>query len=133
LLAIQKKNDWKGMRITSKDKADNNACRRGSYIPLENKTALLWTQGAVQLPGQQWPYYKEKRAIPNPLLLKKSIGNTGWSDSCQNILRLTKMNWNTEKLYNTMPVTIKCAQRLAEVIKHSEELAKTEYDYTLFM
>jgi len=49
------------------------------------------------------------------------------------VLALTKMNWNNDSLYDTLPTTLRYAQTLAQVIKTMPALAPRPYSYRLFI
>jgi hypothetical protein len=48
------------------------------------------------------------------------------------VLALSKMDWNTDALYGSLPATLTYAQVLARIVKH-EHLPPVPYDYRLFM
>ncbi|MDP8930145.1 MAG: hypothetical protein M3O70_16645 [Actinomycetota bacterium] len=49
------------------------------------------------------------------------------------VLALTKMNWNNDALYDTVPTTLRYAQTLAQVIKTMPALQPKPYSYRLFI
>lgn len=57
----------------------------------------------------------------------------GWSVSGGWAHSLSKMNWNNDALYDSLPCTIRYAQTLAQTLKHMPGLLPVPYDYRLFM
>jgi argonaute-like protein implicated in RNA metabolism and viral defense len=49
------------------------------------------------------------------------------------VLALTKMNWNNDALYDTLPTTLRYAQTLAQVIKAMPSLQPKPYSYRPFI
>jgi hypothetical protein len=64
----------------------------------------------------------------------KRFGGTDLIETVANdILKLTKMNWNGAKLYKTVPVTIDFSKRLSVMGKQLEELGNKAYDFRFFI
>lgn len=111
---------------------------RGTYLPLTGSECLLWSQGSVMNVNPQnkhQPVFKEAalKPIPAPIMLRRFSGNGGWHDTCSSILALTKVDWNNNTLYKTMPVTIGYSKVFAEVVKQTPEIVNNVYDYRYFM
>ena len=49
------------------------------------------------------------------------------------ILALTKMNWNNTQLDNAMPITIKAARQVGEILKYVPDDAYLESNYCYYM
>lgn len=49
------------------------------------------------------------------------------------ILALTKLDWNNDSPYNSLPVTLGYAQKLAEVVSNVPRLDDNVYQYRLFL
>ncbi len=94
---------------------------------------MLWTHGLVQSNELTKPYYQGKRGIPTPLLIKRFRGTDPIETVANDILKLTKMNWNGAELYKTMPVTIDFSKRLSVMGKQLEELGNKAYDFRYFI
>ncbi len=107
---------------------------RGTVLPISKHSYLLWTQGDAQglvEPGRS--YYQEGKGIPFPLLITQHAGSTPLLDSAAEILSLTKMNWNTGRLYNNLPVTIKSASTLGKIAKFMPSISPSPYQFRMFM
>lgn len=108
-------------------------CDRGSLVHLGGYEALLWTQGSAPEVAYQGSFFKEGVGIPRPLLLRRWAGKGPAEPAAAEILALTKMNWNNDSLYDTVPTTLRYAQTLAQVIKTMPTLQPKPYDYRLFI
>jgi hypothetical protein len=131
LLQIKDNSLWRGINIPVNKQIGSYPLERGSFIELCNNEVLLWTQGVVQLNGK--PFYKEGKSIPAPLCIVRHHGGGGWSQNCNIILGLTKMNWNHDGLYNRLPVTLGYASVLATTLKRMGSLSKRPYEFRFFM
>jgi hypothetical protein len=138
LLSIEQSSPWRGVRVDSnpatpgKGRPANFPVYRGSVMPIGQFSYLLWTQGSCDLPNGQ-TFYKEKKGIPQPLVVTRHLGGGDYRQSAAEILGLTKMDWNNDSLYNFMPVTNHYASVLAEIVKRMGSLAPTPYDFRYFM
>ena len=138
LLQIQQFSYWKAIKLykdnaTQKHKFGNYPIERGSIIQLDDFSFLLWTHGLVESSEIQGKYYQGKRGIPVPLLIKRFRGTDPIEVVANDILKLTKMNWNGAELYKTLPVTIDFSKRLSIMGKQLEELGNKAYDFRFFI
>ncbi len=144
LVQIIRSTNWYGLKVDGprgKNQSPVPAAYpvdRGLYQPLTGSECLLWTQGSVMDVNQQnasQPVFKEAalKPLPAPLILRRFSGDGGWYDTCSSILALTKVDWNNNTLYKTMPVTIGYSQVFAEVVKLTPEIVNDVYDYRFFM
>lgn len=144
LVQIVHGNNWYGLKIDGPDKWNKGAAPagypvdRGLYQPLTENECLLWTQGAVHGINQQkpnQPVFKEAplKPLPSPIMLRRFSGAGGWHATCASILALTKVDWNNNTLYKTLPVTLVYSQVFAEVVKQSPDIVNDVYDYRMFM
>ncbi len=134
LLQIVENSSWRGMKYIRKDDkttADNYPVDRGCYFQSGPQEVMLWTQGNVALNGKN--FFKEGKGIPAPLKIKRFAGDGGWSQNCQAILGLTKMNWNHDALYDRLPVTLGYAKTLATTIKRMHHMVNKPYEFRFFM
>lgn len=111
---------------------------RGCYLPINEQECLLWTQGSVDQVNVQdssKPVFKEAalKPLPSPILLRRFAGQGGWFETCSGILGLTKVDWNNNTLYKTMPVTLGYSKKFSDVVKLTPELVNDIYDYRCFM
>lgn len=138
LVQIQQDSFWRGVhldppKVPEKEKSrPGYACKRGSYLIMGEREALLWTQGNVpQESGQD--FFKEMKGTPSPLMLRRFAGHGPFSEVCNGILGLTKMNWNNDALYDRLPVTLGFAKSLAQTMKRLGKMSARPYPFRLFM
>lgn len=110
---------------------------RGTVIPLDKDMFLLWTHGTVkheELMGNGSNYYKNGRGIPAPLLVKRFMGKSTAAELVDEILMLTRMNWNSgDSFYKVLPVTLDFAKILSRVAKQDLVIYDKPYDFRYFM
>ena len=137
LLQIQQFCSWRALKLikTGNGKHDFNGypIERGTIIQLDEYNFLLWTHGLVQNNELNGKYYQGKRGIPAPLLVKRFRGTDSIETVANDILKLTKVNWNGAELYKTFPVTIDFAKRLSVMGKQLEELGNKPHDFRYFI
>jgi hypothetical protein len=141
LVQVIQNTSWYGLKIEQSGntiRPTNYPIDRGLYLPISENECLLWTQGSVMgvnvsNPGQ--PVFKEAplKPLPSPIVLRRFSGAGGWHDTCSSIFALTKVDWNNNTLYKTLPVTIGYSQVFANVIKQSPDIVNDVYDYRFFM
>jgi argonaute-like protein implicated in RNA metabolism and viral defense len=123
LYQVQQNTAWRGVKIIAprnqhqKGEPANYPVPRGTYLPIDEHEVLLWTQGDAPEAVGGRSYFKEGKGIPAPLLLRRFAGHGGWYDVCRHALSLTKMNWNSDALYDRVPATLSHATMLAEVAR----------------
>ncbi|WP_425403540.1 argonaute/piwi family protein [Hwanghaeella sp.] len=108
--------------------------RAGDYPPLRGtvinlgRDAVLFTRGSN-------PVYRTYPGLrsPNPLLLRPHINDTPITEIADEILALTKMNWNTTQFDGALPIPIHAARKVGKVLKHVPEGQRAASDYTRYM
>jgi hypothetical protein len=129
---------WRGVRIIAPrtgtvPEPDRWPLKRGTMLTLGPEEALIWTQGnsSAVTGGQDW--YPVGKSIPRPLLIRRFAGRGEATLLGQEILALSKMNWNNDNLNDSLPTTLAFARKLAEVIKRMPTLNAKPYPLRLFM
>lgn len=116
-----------------KPNIDGFPLNRGTCVQVDGSSILLWTHGAVaHAHNEYYKYYKGGRRIPAPLRIKKHHGNSDVGTIANEILGLTKMNWNTFDMYAQLPTTIQSSSEIARIGSLLERYDKT-FDYRLFI
>ena len=138
LLQIQQYSIWRAIKLqkdisSGKHKPDSYPIERGTIIQLDEYSFLLWTHGVVESQELNGKYYQGKRGVPTPLLIKRFRGTDPIETVANDILKLTKMNWNGAELYKTLPVTIDYSKRLSVMGKQLEDLGNKAYDFRYFI
>jgi hypothetical protein len=84
---------------------------RGLFFRRSRFSGLLWTRGFVPrlrtYPG---------REVPNPLFIDVCRGDSDIETVAQDVLALTKLNYNACQFADGVPVTLKFAQAVGEIL-----------------
>ena len=107
--------------------------RRGTTIKLTDHEALLWIHGSTEAAKSNWTYYQGKRRIPRPVVLRRYAGTSDLATLANEILGLSKMDWNSGDLYSKLPATVQSSKRIARVGSLLDRFSNSSYDYRLFM
>jgi hypothetical protein len=91
-------------------KTRHAALRGLSYIR-DERTAFLWTKGFIPR-LQTYP----GRGVPNPLLVDVCRGKADINTVLGDIMSLTKLNYNTCVFADGLPVTLKFADAIGEIL-----------------
>lgn len=118
--------------------AERYGVPRGTYLPVSKNEAILWTQGptiGANLSNDRWQTHKDFAfaPTPKPLFIKRFSGSGGWHETCQNILGLTKMDWNNNTLHKKLPATLEYSSRFAQIVKEDPNMIDQVYDFRCFM
>ncbi len=129
---------WRGVRIDENPGSTRGnpaafPVSRGTAMGLSPRDVLVWTHGDVRGVSSRGSYFKGARSTPTPLRLVRHAGHGPWDDNVRAILGLSKMNWNNDSLYDTLPVTMAYAKVLARVVKRMPSLTRTPYQFRFFM
>ena len=102
---------------------------RGTFLPLGEQRGLLYTKGSVPF-YETWPGLY----IPSPVLVESGIpGLPPNTEDCNELLMLTKMNWNDSNIDNRLPVTISAAQKVSRVVRHQNAESAAFPKYAFYM
>lgn len=131
--------DWRGARLEQsrtggrKGSPASYPVARGSVVGLGPREALLWTHGDVDGISDRGSFFQGGRATPRPLRMIRHAGHGPWDDTASAALALSKMNWNNDALYDTLPVTMRYAKTLARVVKRMPGLENAPFQFRFFM
>jgi hypothetical protein len=118
-----------GMPIT-----DNFAVPRGTCIQFDDNTLFLWTHGIVaSVRNPNFKYYLGGKYIPGPLKIIKHLGTSNVGTIVNEILGLTKMNWNSFDLYSQLPATVNSSNEIARIGRLLLKREGVTYDYRYFI
>jgi hypothetical protein len=112
---------------------DNYPVRRGTAMKLDDFSALVWVHGATTALNPHNKYFQGKRRIPAPLIVRRHAGRTDLQRLAQEILGLSKMNWNTFDLYTKLPATLHSSNEIARIGSLLQRFGAASYDYRLFI
>ncbi len=101
---------------------------RGTLAKINDERQILYTRGAV------W-YYQTYTGmyVPQPLELRIVQSEESPSFIAQEILGLTKMNWNNTQFDGKYPVTLGCARKVGEIMKYMNESEMPQIRYGYYM
>ncbi|NEP62156.1 MAG: hypothetical protein F6K31_35305 [Symploca sp. SIO2G7] len=86
---------------------------RGMHLELDEENHLLYTRGSVE-------YYRTYpgKYIPQPIEIRIVRADESPGVICQEILGLTKMNWNNTQFDGKYPITLACARKVGQIMKY---------------
>lgn len=101
---------------------------RGTHFEIERTSHILYTRGSV-------PYYETYpgKYIPTPLHIKLAAYDESPNVICDEVLALTKMNWNNTQFDRKYPITIECARNVGEILKYLDENETMQLKYSFYM
>jgi hypothetical protein len=91
----------------------NYPVMRGTFVELDGK-GLLYTNGSI-------PYYGTYPGVydPRPLLLcPHKCSDSTIAQIASEVLSLTKINWNSTQMNQKLPIPIRAARKVGEVLKY---------------
>jgi len=101
---------------------------RGTFIKFSDTNFLLYTVGYVPFlrtyPGAR---------VPQPLEILEHIGDSSWNLILQEIIGLTKMNWNTADFACSEPITLAFSHRVGQVLAELPERLPFRSEYRFYM
>ena len=122
LVTIQKGSDLRLFR------QNLYAPRRGTLLSISDTEHLLYTRGSVE-------YYETYtgKYPPSPLEIKIFHCDSSPLLICEEIVSLTKMNWNNSSFDRKNPITIECANKVGEILKYLDQDEKEQMKYSFYM
>lgn len=101
---------------------------RGTHFEASDSSHVLYTRGSV-------PFYETYpgKYIPSPLEVKLAVYDESPNIIIDEILALTKMNWNNTQFDRRYPITIECAQNVGEILKYLEPTEYMQLKYSFYM
>jgi len=93
----------------------NYPVMRGTLLSLSEDEGILYTTGYI-------PYYETYPGVHVPCGLHlKLIGDSTLREVSREILALTKMNFNNCNYYDSLPITLRFAQKVGQIIQYLPE------------
>jgi hypothetical protein len=86
---------------------------RGTHVELDRNTHLLYTRGSVEFYRTYPGLY-----VPQPLEVRIVESDESPGVICEEVLSLSKMNWNNTQFDGKYPITIKCARSVGDIMKY---------------
>jgi hypothetical protein len=102
---------------------------RGTAMRLDDDQTILYTRGSVDFFRTYPGLY-----VPNPLLLHAQRRDTpDWNLLLKETLSLTKMNWNGTQFDGALPITLKAARQVGDILKYVPEGTTPDPRYRFYM
>lgn len=108
--------------IALSPRSDVRLIREGAYPPLRGTSfragsvTYLYTTGYLPSVGTF-----QQNHVPSPLQLTDHVGDTDHLKLMSEILALTKMNWNSARMYGSMPITLRFSRLVGDVLREYPE------------
>ncbi len=100
---------------------------RGTLITLTESQHILFSSGYTPrirtYPGH---------SIPHPLFITH-MGDSEISEICEEILGLTKLNWNTTAFSTFLPITLEFSSRVGDILSEIDPNARLQHHYKFYM
>lgn len=105
-----------------------NTVLRGTLLQLDPTRLVLFTRGSIE-------YYRTYPGmyVPVPLGLRPAVTETDPVMLSQEVLALSKMNWNQSQLDGRLPITLSAARKIAGILKHVDDKRVVEGRFANYM
>lgn len=102
--------------------------KRGTMLTISETEGVLYTRGTVD-------FYKTYPGmyVPNPLKITVYEQDSSLESLCNEILGLTKMNWNNTQMDGRLPITLECARKIGDIMKYIGPTEKPQVSYSFYM
>lgn len=101
---------------------------RGTFLSLDDQTHILYTRGSIDFFSVYPGMY-----VPRPLLFRCEHTEQTPRFLAQEILALTKMNWNSTQFDNFEPITVRAARQVGTILKYINEGEPAQTNYKFYM
>jgi len=101
---------------------------RGTYFTTGNDRTHLYARGYVPFRQTYWG-----PSTPLPITILEHIGDTPRMALCEEILGLTKMNWNTSAFSIDPPITLFFSKKVGALLSEARENTKHQSRYLYYM
>ncbi len=101
---------------------------RGTMLKLDERSHILYTKGSVDFFATYPGLY-----VPRPIAFFGDQTEQTAKFLGEEILALTKMNWNNTQFDNSFPITIEASHRVADILKYVDESSQIEPRYSYYM
>ena len=104
------------------------AVLRGACIELGGESVLIYTKGYI-------PYQRSYQGprVPRPLEITEHYGDTPLDEIAKETLALSRLDWNTTDYCCYLPITLKFARRVGEVLGQIPEDKDIKQQYRFYM
>lgn len=100
---------------------------RGTLLKIDSYSGVLYTTGYI-------PYYGCYPGVHIPMgLYIETIGETTLTQICEEILALTKLNFNNCNYYSSLPITLQFSQRVGDILQYLPDGVEPPNRYFYYM
>lgn len=101
---------------------------RGTFLEMDARRSLLYTRGST-------PFYQMYPGmyIPRALEIDSVETETPARMLAQEILALTKMNWNNTQFDSALPITLRAARKVGGILKYASQQSDITASYAFYM
>ncbi|MEY2584527.1 MAG: hypothetical protein QOD80_553 [Verrucomicrobiota bacterium] len=101
---------------------------RGTFVSLDAQHSILYTRGSIDF-YQMYP----GMYVPRSLEITSVDVEQPARALAQEILSLTKMNWNNTQFDAALPITIKAARQVGAILKYLDAKSPIQAGYAFYM
>jgi hypothetical protein len=101
---------------------------RGTHVVLDASTSVLYTKGSVDFYSTYPGAY-----VPQPIGLRHLDASRSPTSLAEEVLALTKMNWNQTRLDGLLPVTLRTANQVKQLLRFCEPESIVAMRYAHYM
>jgi hypothetical protein len=101
---------------------------RGTLLSIDDQRHILYTRGSVPFYGTYPGMY-----IPSPLPFRLAVTESSPEYLADELLALTKMNWNQTQLDARLPITLRTADQVGEILRHLGPHDRPQGRYAFYM
>jgi hypothetical protein len=109
-------------------RAGTESVIRGTQITLTPENVLLYTRGYVPYTGE----YAGMR-VPRPIEIVEHFGSSALKRLCEEILALTKMDWNSAVFAQKEPITTAFSDDVGQILAEVKGDAQPKTTYRFYM
>lgn len=101
---------------------------RGTCMGIDDNECVLYTTGYI-------PYFElyPGRHIPHPLHVKIFESDSHLDKICEEIMALTKMNFNNCSYFDSLPITIRFSKKVGEILQYLSSNITPQNKYYYYM
>jgi hypothetical protein len=101
---------------------------RGTHACIANDLHILYTMGYIPfLRGYPRGY------VPDPIAVTDHHGQSSPGRICRELMALTKMNWNCADFATGMPITLRFARQVGEIMSELDEGVEPKASFKFYM
>lgn len=120
LVALTQTSDWRLLRAGKYPPLRGTVLTAGSH-------SMLYTTGWIPNLGYDHGH------VPSPVRIADHVGDTADLQLLREILTLTKMNWNSSAFAETMPITLRFARDVGDILRELPDDVEPRPEYRYYM